>query len=153
MYVLDLGGDWRWVISITLQPLYSGERAPGTHWIGSCAQTQSGQDGEVKILDLTATQLWPIMIMVETYFNIYCQIFIWTAKKITVTSVRLNLVGSDVAPAICFITFIVNAGFPQVFKSIYHPLSLLVWNRYLSLLPGGSVGPQLILQIAQSIFI
>jgi hypothetical protein len=32
--ILDLGTRWRWVVSFTPQPLYPGERFPGTHWIG-----------------------------------------------------------------------------------------------------------------------
>jgi hypothetical protein len=33
-YVLDLCTRWRWVVSFTIRPLNSGERAPGTHWLG-----------------------------------------------------------------------------------------------------------------------
>jgi hypothetical protein len=32
--ILNLETKWRWVISFTLQPLYPGEIAHGTHWIG-----------------------------------------------------------------------------------------------------------------------
>jgi hypothetical protein len=33
----DLGTRWRWVVSFTPRPLYSRERAPGTHFIGGWA--------------------------------------------------------------------------------------------------------------------
>jgi hypothetical protein len=43
-YFLDLGTSWRGVVSFTPRPLYPGERAPGTHWIGGSVSARVGLD-------------------------------------------------------------------------------------------------------------
>jgi hypothetical protein len=46
---LDLGTRWRSVVSFTPLPLYPpGERAPGTHWIGSWVDPSVGLDAVEK---------------------------------------------------------------------------------------------------------
>jgi hypothetical protein len=41
---LDLGTTWRWVVSFTSLPLYSRERAPGTHSIAGWVDPKAGLD-------------------------------------------------------------------------------------------------------------
>jgi hypothetical protein len=41
---LDLGTRWRSVFSFTSRPLYPGERAAGTHWIGDLVDLRAGLD-------------------------------------------------------------------------------------------------------------
>jgi hypothetical protein len=41
---LNLGNRWRGVISLMTQPLYPGERAPGTHSIGGWVGPRTGLD-------------------------------------------------------------------------------------------------------------
>jgi hypothetical protein len=43
------------VVSYTPRLLYSRERDPGTHWIGSLVDPTAGLDDKKKILDLTGT--------------------------------------------------------------------------------------------------
>jgi len=37
-----MGIRWRYVVSFTPRPLYSGERATGTHWIEGCVVPRTG---------------------------------------------------------------------------------------------------------------
>jgi hypothetical protein len=41
---LDFGTSWGWVVSYTPLPLYPGERAPGTHFIGGWVGPRAGLD-------------------------------------------------------------------------------------------------------------
>jgi hypothetical protein len=41
---LDLGTSWRWVVSFTPRPLYPGQSAPGTNWIGGWENPRTGLD-------------------------------------------------------------------------------------------------------------
>jgi hypothetical protein len=43
-HFLDLDTSWRWVVSFTPRPLYTGEGAPGTHWIRSCVGPRARLD-------------------------------------------------------------------------------------------------------------
>jgi len=44
-HILDLGTTrWRWVVIFTSRPLYPGERAPDTHWIGGRVGPRAGLD-------------------------------------------------------------------------------------------------------------
>jgi hypothetical protein len=43
-HFLDLGTSWRFVVSFTPLPLYPGERAPGTHFIGGWVDPRAGLD-------------------------------------------------------------------------------------------------------------
>jgi hypothetical protein len=44
--ILNLGTRWGWVVSVTPRPRFtSGERTPGTHWIGSWMGPRAGLDG------------------------------------------------------------------------------------------------------------
>jgi hypothetical protein len=42
--ILDLCNSWRRVVSFTTRPLYPGERAPDTHWIGGWMGPRTGLD-------------------------------------------------------------------------------------------------------------
>jgi hypothetical protein len=44
----DLGTRWRWVVSFTPRPLYPGERASDTHWIGGWVGPRAVLDAAVK---------------------------------------------------------------------------------------------------------
>jgi hypothetical protein len=46
--ILDLGIRWRLVVNFTPQPLYPGERAAGTHWIGGWVGPRAGLDAVEK---------------------------------------------------------------------------------------------------------
>jgi hypothetical protein len=46
-HFLDLGTSWRWVVNLTPLPLYPGERAPGTHWIGGWMDLRADLDNSV----------------------------------------------------------------------------------------------------------
>jgi hypothetical protein len=50
--IIDLGTTWGWVVSFTLRPLFPGERAPVTHWIG-------GWVGSRAILDVVVRRKIP----------------------------------------------------------------------------------------------
>jgi hypothetical protein len=59
--ILDLGTKWRWVVSFTPRPLYPGQRAPGTHWIGWVGPRAGLDDVEKrKFLTLPGLELRPI---------------------------------------------------------------------------------------------
>jgi hypothetical protein len=61
-HFLDLGTSWRWVVSFTAWPLYSGERAPGTHLIGGWMDPRAGLDDveNRKFLILSGLELRPL---------------------------------------------------------------------------------------------
>jgi hypothetical protein len=42
--IINLGARWRWLISLTCQPLYPRERATGNHWIGGWVGPITGLD-------------------------------------------------------------------------------------------------------------
>jgi hypothetical protein len=62
--VLDLGTSWRWVVSFTPRPLYRGERAPDTHWIGGWVDPRVGLDEieKWKFLTLPGLELRPSLV-------------------------------------------------------------------------------------------
>jgi hypothetical protein len=41
---LDLGTNWRWVVSFTPRPLYPGEKVPVIHWIGGWVAPRTGME-------------------------------------------------------------------------------------------------------------
>jgi hypothetical protein len=47
-HFLDLGTNWRWVVSFTPLPLYPRERAPDTHFIGGWVDPRAGLDDTEK---------------------------------------------------------------------------------------------------------
>jgi hypothetical protein len=61
-HFIDLGTRWRLVVSFTPRPIYFGERAPGTHWIGGWVDTRAGLDGveKRKFLPLPGLELLPL---------------------------------------------------------------------------------------------
>jgi hypothetical protein len=60
-HFLDLGTSWRLVVSFTPRPLYPGERASGTHWIGGWVDRKAGLDDteKGKFLTLPGLELRP----------------------------------------------------------------------------------------------
>jgi hypothetical protein len=40
----DLDTSWRWVVIFTPRPLYPGDGAHGTHWIGGLVNPRAGLD-------------------------------------------------------------------------------------------------------------
>jgi hypothetical protein len=52
-HVIDFSTTWRWAVSFMPQPLYPGERAPGTHCIGSWMGLRAGLDDVEKRKFLT----------------------------------------------------------------------------------------------------
>jgi hypothetical protein len=60
--ILKLDIRWRWVVSFTPQPLYPGETAPGTLWIGGWVGPRTGLDDveRRKILPLPGLELRPL---------------------------------------------------------------------------------------------
>jgi hypothetical protein len=61
-HYLDLGTSWRRVVSFTLLPLYSRERAPGTYGIGGWVGPTAGLDDleKRKFLTLPGLELRPL---------------------------------------------------------------------------------------------
>jgi hypothetical protein len=49
-HILNLGATWRWVVSFTIRPLYSRERAADTRWIRGWVdpRAESGRGDEEK---------------------------------------------------------------------------------------------------------
>jgi hypothetical protein len=61
--ILHLGTSWRWVVSLTSRPLYSSGTPPPPYPVGrglGGPQSRYGRYGEVKILDPTGLELWPL---------------------------------------------------------------------------------------------
>jgi hypothetical protein len=52
-HFLDLSTSWRWVVSFTPRPLYTRERAPGTHCIGGWVDPRAGLD------NIEKWKFWP----------------------------------------------------------------------------------------------
>jgi hypothetical protein len=71
-HFLDLGTNWRWVVSFTPRPLYPWEKSPRyplDRMLGG-PQSHSGRHGEEKILDLTGTRT-PTYSVVQTVASRY----------------------------------------------------------------------------------
>jgi hypothetical protein len=62
---------WEWVISFTPQPLYPGERAPGTHWIGATS-TFSVKLHTTRSCD--PEEVCFVTVRIDFYFFISCPI-------------------------------------------------------------------------------
>jgi hypothetical protein len=56
---LGLSTSWKWVISFMPRPLYPGERALGTHWMGGWVGPRAGLDdmGKWKFLTILGVEL------------------------------------------------------------------------------------------------
>jgi hypothetical protein len=58
--ILDLCSGWREVVSFTLRPLYPGESAPDTHWIGGWVGPRTSLNtGEKRIISAPAGNRTP----------------------------------------------------------------------------------------------
>jgi hypothetical protein len=77
--ILDPGISWRWVISLTPQPLYPGERDTRTHWLGDWMgpKNRFGWRGEEKILPLLRLEKRPASCPVHSQ----SQCFLITMKN------------------------------------------------------------------------
>jgi hypothetical protein len=60
--ILDLGTSWRWVVSVTPRPLYSGEGGLGTHWKGDWVSPRTDRHSveNSKLLTLPGLELRPL---------------------------------------------------------------------------------------------
>jgi hypothetical protein len=47
--LFELGNSWRRLVSFTPRPLFSGERAPDTHWIGDWVDPKAGLNDMKKL--------------------------------------------------------------------------------------------------------
>jgi hypothetical protein len=61
-HFLDFSASWRWVVSFTPRPLYPGERAPATRWIGGWVDSRATMDNvkKRKLLTLPGIKIRPL---------------------------------------------------------------------------------------------